>query len=209
MLRIIGGIKKEVIWRTTQFQEPDATFYQFGGVNLGKASPGRVIIVGVRNNGATSDARAVASVTVGSSAATLRARIQYAPTVDIWSVENSADETAIVSIGTAGSNSLGMGIDVWTAYGLSNATPISSASAQGSGSTTNATLNLTALNNSIAVAYAGSRFGDDTNIIWTGLIKDSNPAQSSGASASGIAAGAYPVGISSIRNLNVVAASWS
>ena len=208
MLRIIGGIKKEVIWRTAQFQEPDATFYQFS-VNLGKASPGRVIIVGVRNNGAVSDARAVATVTVGSSAATRRVRMQYAPTVDIWSVEKATDETAIVSIGTAGSESIGLGIDVWTAYGLSNPVPISVKSFQGTGSTTNATLNLTALNNSIAVGYAGSRSGDDTNIIWTGLTKDSNPTKSSGASASGIAAGVHSIGISSVRNLNVVAASWS
>lgn len=120
-LRFIGGIERKVVYRGQGYDSVNRSLYTFAGVDLGPASPGRVIIVGVFSYDPFDEP---IQVTVAGANTTRHVRARIDPTLDIWSVVDTTSLTATIQVNHGGTG-IATGIAVWSGYGFQNPVPSS------------------------------------------------------------------------------------
>jgi hypothetical protein len=120
-LRFIGGIERKVVYREHRNDTVNRPIYTFSGVDLGPASPGRVIIVGVFSYDPVDEP---IQVTVAGVNTTRHVRTRIDPTIDIWSVVDATNLTATIQVNHGGTG-IATGIAVWSGYGFQNPVPSS------------------------------------------------------------------------------------
>lgn len=204
-MRFVGGIERRVIYNERRYNSANQSSYTFTAVDLGAASPGRLIIVGTFGHDAFDEA---ISVTVGGVSATRRARARINPTIDLWSVVDAANTTANIVV-TLDGTGVHCGIDVWSAYGVQNPVPADTGSALTGGASTSVTLTVPI--DGVVVAYAGNN-GVGGSIALTNVDEDANYVADSfryvAGSLSHAAAGSLNIPVTG-SGPRIVAATWS
>jgi len=215
---IIGGRLPEVVFTDFDGSGSDLSTYTFTGVNFGKPSARRMVIVGFRGTALGGSLDNPDACTIGGVAATLAREGQGGTFVQLWIAAVPAGETGNVVVSRSGGSMTAGCIAVWAAYNLSSAIPFDTMY-QNVGSASGHTINLS-LNtppNGIVVGLASSSYSGAHTCTWTGLTEDVDEtpveeAELFGASAFKVPA-ATPRAISATISSGAgvfrgVAASW-
>ena len=204
-MRFVGGIERRVVYTANSYNAANQASYTFSGVDLGTASPGRLIIVGTFGFDPIDEAT---TVTVGGESATRRVRERINPTIDLWSLVYASGTSADIVVGLPGTG-VDCGIAVWAAYGIQNPVPSDTDNALTAGASTSVTLTVPI--DGVVVAYAGNNAAVGSTAL-TNVDEDANYLANGlrfvAGSLSHAAAGSLNIVVSG-NAPRIVAATWS
>lgn len=151
----------------TNSDTADLTTYTFVAQDIGAASAGRHVVVGI--SGRAASTRTINSVTIGGVSAVQVGKVDNAGTTSaLWIAHVPTGATADIVI-VLSAAWLRMGIGVWTIEGLASITPFATAN-DITGDPVSATCNIPARGSAFAIYYVGQGAGSGT-VAWTGLTE--------------------------------------
>ena len=159
-----AGGQKLVSYQSFTVDTTNAATYTFSSVAIGTASPDRVVIVAVASF--VDATQSISSATIGGVSESVQVQaINNGVRVGIISAVVPTGTTATIVINMTTSGGLNMGIGVWTATGLPNATALGTNS-----NTTLAGLAVTSESGGIIVAVTGNV--DSRTMTWTNATEN-------------------------------------